>query len=57
MTLDPHVALLAVISTGAGAVMLRLGLRARLLDPVRQRRRCAACGRLATGRRCPRCEP
>ena len=51
----PQIALLATLTTGAGAVMIRLGLGRGLLQPRRSERRCPSCDRLIRGRVCPLC--
>lgn len=45
----------AVVTTGIGAVMIRLGLNRDLLVRRRSRRRCPACGRLIEHRVCEVC--
>jgi hypothetical protein len=54
-TLTPQLAMLAVITTGIGFVMIRLGLGQGQLRLRRAERRCPACGRLVHGRICPNC--
>ena len=46
---------LAVVTTGVGAVMIRLGLDRGLLQPRNVPRRCPSCGRLIDGRACRHC--
>jgi hypothetical protein len=56
MTLfTPHLALLAALTTAAGAVMMRLGLCRGMLQLRKIERRCPACGRLVRDRVCPWC--
>jgi hypothetical protein len=56
IVLDPDVALLAVLTTGVGFAMVRLGLRTKLLDRSHKPRPCQACGHPLVGGRCPSCE-
>jgi len=51
----PQPALLAVLTTGVGAVMIRLGVDRGLLLFGRGKRRCPSCGRLIPARVCPVC--
>lgn len=53
--LTPQFAMLAVLSTGVGVVMSRLGLRRGPLRIRREARRCQSCGTLTAGLRCPDC--
>jgi hypothetical protein len=46
---------LAVVTTGVGAVMIRLGLGQGLLQPRKAHRRCQSCGRLIDGPACRHC--
>jgi recombinational DNA repair protein RecR len=46
---------LALATTAAGALMIRLGVTRGLLQPRRQTRRCPSCGRLINGRVCATC--
>jgi hypothetical protein len=55
ITLTPQLAMLAVITTGIGFVMIRLGLGEGGLRLRRANRRCPACGRLVQGRVCSHC--
>jgi hypothetical protein len=52
--LSSQVALLFVVTTGAGVVMSRLAVRANLLR-LRAPRRCKACGRELRRDACPHC--
>lgn len=52
--LTPHVSLLALITTGVGAAMVRMGLSRGLLA-ARARRRCPSCGRLLQAAVCDAC--
>jgi hypothetical protein len=56
IALDPDATLVAVLTTGVGFAMVRLGLRTRLLDRSHKRRPCPACGRHRVWGRCPNCE-
>jgi hypothetical protein len=53
--LTPHLALLAALTTTAGAAMVRLGLSRGMLQLRKTERRCPACGRLIRGRVCLWC--
>jgi hypothetical protein len=55
MTISNHLALLAVVTTGIGAVMLSLGLRSGLLLKRAARRRCPSCGHIMDAPVCNRC--
>jgi len=46
---------LAVVTTGVGAVMIRLGLDRGLLQPRNAPRRCPSCGRLIDDAACRHC--
>jgi hypothetical protein len=57
MTHSPtHLLLTMVLSSGAGALMLRIGVQSKLLEWRGRRRRCPSCGRLHSGvcRHCAR---
>jgi hypothetical protein len=57
MTHSPsHLLLTMVLSTGAGALMLRIGVQSKLIEWRSRRRRCPSCGRLRKGvcRHCSR---
>ena len=54
-SLTPHLLSLAILSTGVGAVMVRLGLHKGQLEPRRADRHCLACGRATARRVCPTC--
>jgi hypothetical protein len=50
MTQGPsHLLLAMVLSAGAGALMLRIGIQSKLLEWRSRRRRCPSCGRLRSG--------
>ncbi len=55
ITLTPQLAVLAVVTTGVGVVMSRLGLQFGLLEARRVRRRCPACGHVLQARVCSHC--
>jgi hypothetical protein len=55
MTLTSHFLVLAVVTTGAGYALFRLGVGARMLGSRSQLRRCASCGRRLTIRGCAHC--
>jgi len=44
-----HLLLAMVLSGGAGALMLRIGVQSKLLEWRSRWRRCPSCGRLRTG--------
>lgn len=54
---DPasHLEVLAALTLGVGAVMVRLGLDRGLLQLSKAQRRCPSCGRLIRARLCPLC--
>jgi recombinational DNA repair protein RecR len=54
---DParHALLIAAVTTGVGAVMIRLGLVRGMLESRRGVRRCPSCGRLLRERVCSKC--
>jgi hypothetical protein len=57
MTHSPmHLLLAMVLSAGAGALMLRIGVQSKLIEWRDRWRRCPACGRLRSGvcRHCSR---
>jgi ribosomal protein L37AE/L43A len=45
MAIDPHIAVLAVLTAGVGYVMTLAGLQKSALELKRRRRKCPACGR------------
>jgi hypothetical protein len=45
MAIDPHTALLMVLTLGVGYVMTLAGLQKSALEWKRRRRTCPACGR------------
>jgi hypothetical protein len=52
--LGAHAATLAALTTAAGVVMARIGIRGGGLR-VRAQHRCVACGTVLRARVCPRC--
>lgn len=46
---------LSLLTTAAGALMVRLGVTHGLLQPRRAARRCPTCGRLINGCVCATC--
>jgi rRNA maturation endonuclease Nob1 len=54
LTVSPQLALVAVVTTGAGVVMSRMGQHLGLLKQ-RHGGRCPSCGRIFEGRSCRRC--
>jgi rRNA maturation endonuclease Nob1 len=55
ITLTPQLALLAVITSGVGFAMIRLGLAEGALRLRNAKRRCPACGRFVEARTCSNC--
>ena len=55
MTLDPHIAILAVATLGAGWLMTLAGVQKRALEWRRRRRVCPSCGREIHARACTAC--
>ena len=55
MTLDPHIAMLAVLSLGVGWVMAIAGVQKSALEWRRRRRICPSCGREIQARVCTTC--
>ena len=55
MHLDPHVAIAAVSTLGAGWLMMKAGLEKSALERRRQRRVCPSCGREIQSRVCTTC--
>ena len=53
--LTPQLAVLAAMTTGAGAAMIRLGVGEGLLRFRKAARRCPSCDRLIEERVCPTC--
>ncbi len=55
MHLDPHVAIAAVSTLGAGWLMIRAGLQKSALEHRRHKRVCPSCGREIQARVCTTC--
>lgn len=55
MTFDPHFALLAAITLGAGWLMAVAGLQKSALERRRRRRICPSCGHEIQARVCVNC--
>lgn len=55
MGLNLHILILAVLSCGAGYVMIVAGLQKNVLEWRRKRRNCPTCGRELKTRVCPCC--
>ena len=53
--LGSQIALIALVTTGIGALMIRLGLDRGALVRRREPRRCPSCGRLIHYRVCQAC--
>jgi hypothetical protein len=53
-TLSAHAATLAALTTAAGVLMARVGMRTGALR-LRAQRRCVSCGTVVRARVCPRC--
>ena len=55
MELDPNIAVLAVVTTGIGYLMVVAGLHKSLLEWRRVTRSCPSCGRTIEARVCGVC--
>ncbi|MFZ0342891.1 MAG: hypothetical protein WAL31_11220 [Gaiellaceae bacterium] len=55
MHLEPHVAIAAVSTLGAGWLMMKAGLQKSALEQRRRKRVCPSCGREIQARVCPSC--
>lgn len=55
MTIDLHIAMLAILSVGVGWMMLTAGVQKNALEWRRQRRVCPSCGREIHARVCSTC--
>ncbi len=55
MTLDPHIALMVVVTLGVGWLMAMAGLQKSALELRRRRRVCPSCGREIRARACTTC--
>jgi hypothetical protein len=52
MELDPHIAILAVVTMGVGYVMMLAGVHKSALEWRRRARTCPSCGRTIQARVC-----
>lgn len=52
MAFDPHTALLAVLTSGIGYLMVAAGIHKSMLEWRRTARMCPSCGRTITARIC-----
>jgi hypothetical protein len=55
MELDPHLAVVAVVTSGIGYLMVMSGIGKSLLEWRRAARVCPGCGRAIHGRVCSFC--
>ena len=55
MTLNLHIAMLAIVSVGIGWMMLTAGLQKSALEWRQRRRICPSCGREIQARVCTTC--
>jgi hypothetical protein len=55
MEIDPNIALLAVLTSGAGYLMVVAGVHKSLLEWRRAGRMCPSCGRVLQSRVCSFC--
>ncbi|MFL5944051.1 MAG: hypothetical protein ACJ74D_02620 [Gaiellaceae bacterium] len=55
MELDPNTALLAIVTTGVGYLMVAAGLHKSMLEWRRSTRSCPSCGRMIQDRVCSFC--
>jgi len=55
MHLDPNIALLGILTCGAGYLMIVAGLSKRALELKRRHRICPSCGREIQARVCRAC--
>jgi len=55
MHLDPHLAIVALSTLGAGWLMLSAGLQKSALERRQRRRVCPSCGRQIQARICTTC--
>jgi hypothetical protein len=55
MHLDPHLAIAALATLGAGWLMITAGLQKSALERRRRRRVCPSCGREIQARVCTTC--
>jgi hypothetical protein len=55
LTIDLHIAMLALLTVGVGWMMLTAGMQKNALEWRRQRRVCPSCGREIHARVCTTC--
>jgi NADH pyrophosphatase NudC (nudix superfamily) len=55
MEIDPNIALLAVLTSGVGYLMVVAGVHKSMLEWRRSTRMCPSCGRAITARVCTFC--
>jgi NADH pyrophosphatase NudC (nudix superfamily) len=55
MALDPNIAILALLTSGVGYLMVAAGIHKSLLEWRRSGRRCPSCGRAIQARVCSYC--
>jgi hypothetical protein len=55
MTLEPHIAVLAILTLGVGYVMAIAGIHKNALEWRRRHRTCPSCGRTIDARVCRAC--
>ena len=55
MDIDPNIAIVAVVTTGIGYLMVLTGVGKSMLEWRRAARLCPGCGRAITGRVCSFC--
>ena len=55
MATDPHIAILALLTSGVGYLMIVAGIHKSLLEWRRSGRRCPSCGRAIQARVCSYC--
>jgi rRNA maturation endonuclease Nob1 len=55
MTIDPHIAILAISTLVAGYLMAAAGIQKSALEWRHRRRTCPSCGKHIQARVCPGC--
>ena len=55
MSIDPHIALLTIVTCGVGYVMALAGVKKSALEWRRRNRICPSCGRAIADRVCESC--
>ncbi len=53
--LSPEIAVAAIVTTGVGVVMMRLGLHRGAFEARVDSRRCVTCGRIMKAKLCRHC--